>query len=1177
MTRLLLVAGWAVLASGDARAQGQAPPSYAKDVRPFLVKYCVECHNAKTFKAGLDLETYKAMKDGSDRGAVVIPGKPDESSLVILAEGKKQPRMPPKKANRHPKPAEVVVLRAWVKTGARDDTGDVKVAIPSIKPRSGATAPVQAVAYAPDGTMLVAAHGKKLAIIDSGDGTKRLDLDPAVDSDITALAFRPDGKQLALAFGRPGINGSVAVFTLDSTHGKSSRDWIQPAAHSDMVLDLAFSPDGSVLASCGYDTRIKLFDTATGKERHTLKDHSDSVYGVSFSPDGKLLASGAADRAVKVWDVAAGKLRYTLSESTDWVYAVAWNASGDRLAAGGVDRSIRVWQTGAEKGRIAKSVFAHEGAITRLVYGRGGKVLYSIGEDRQAKAWDAAQMIERKVYAPQAEMPLALAARPDARQLALGRHDGVVVLVDEATGKVQSQLRLAEAKRATAGTQALLAKNDKLPTPQVTSKSPDSGQRGRTIRLVLHGKNLDAISAIAAAHPGFKGVLLPGDRSATTLSAELFFPATTPAGVYPLTLRGPAQSISIPFTVDLFPSSAEQEPNDSPGRGQKIALPATIIGSVGKAGDADYFRFEAQKGQQIGVQVVAAALGSKLDPFLHLTDSDDRQLAESSNGLLGHVFEKPGTYTLGIRDRQLRGGSDYAYRLHLGDIPIVTALFPLGLQRGTETELLIDGVHLGGITRRRIKAPMEAPLGSKLPVNLATPLGPPLGNSQVIVGEFAEISSPGKISVPGTANGRLRQPGQADLWSFQTRKGQRLIVEVEARRLGSPLDSFIEILDARDQPIPRATLRSLAKTFVTFRDHDSQNVGIRIDAWDELAVNDFILVGNELLKIKDLPPNPDADCTFFNDRGQRIGFLDTTPTHHSMGTPMYRVEVHPPGAKFPANGFPVVTLFHRNDDGGPGLGRDSRLTFDAPADGDYRVRIGDSRGQAGVDYCYRLTVRTPRPSFNVSFSPTSPKVFKGEAVPIAVTAERTDGYEGEIAIALENLPKGFTAPRTTIPAGENSTVFALFAEPGATQPDKSYSIKLVATAAIDGKDVTRTVAGGVPTLAAPEDLVTTTEQNEVAVMPGGQTRLNVSIERRNNFKGRVPLEVRGLPHGVRVLDIGLNGILVTENEKQRTIVIYAEPWVRETAHPFVVLARREGTNAEHAARSVLLRVVGARK
>ena len=72
----------------------------------------------------------------------------------------------------------------------------------------------------------------------------------------------------------------------------------------------------------------------------------------------------------------------------------------------------------------------------------------------------------------------------------------------------------------------------------------------------------------------------------------------------------------------------------------------------------------------------------------------------------------------------------------------------------------------------------------------------------------------------------------------------------------------------------------------------------------------------------------------------------------------------------------------------------------------------------------------------------------------------------------------------------------------------------------------------------------------------------------------MPLDVRGLPHGVRVLDIGLNGILITEKEASRAIQIYAEPWVQPAEHPIVVLAKREGKNTEHAAKSVLLRIAG---
>src|SRR5262249_18737899 len=149
----------------------------------------------------------------------------------------------------------------------------------------------------------------------------------------------------------------------------------------------------------------------------------------------------------------------------------------------------------------------------------------------------------------------------------------------------------------------------------------------------------------------------------------------------------------------------------------------------------------------------------------------------------------------------------------------------------------------------------DAAPGTRLPVPLIPRNGEPLGNPTVVVGEFPEVLNPekGPLPAPATANGRITEPGAVATWRFAAKKGERLLLEVNARRLGSPLDSVIEILDARGHPLPRATLRCLAKTYVTFRDHDSSSPGIRIEAWNELAMNDYLLVGGELVRIRDLP------------------------------------------------------------------------------------------------------------------------------------------------------------------------------------------------------------------------------------------------------------------------------------------------------------------------------------
>jgi hypothetical protein len=1004
--------------------------------------------------------------------------------------------------------------------------------------------------------VLAAGGHREVLLIDvaGGDVVAR---PPGQLEKVTAVAFSADGRHLAVAGGVPGTEGEVRLYALPPGGMPEELPEHSLAAHADLIYALAFSPDGQVLATAGYDRLIKLWDVAAGRALRTLKDHSDTVYGLAFSPDGKLLVSASADRAVKVWDAATGGRLAALADATDWVYAVAWSPDGRHVAAAGVDRSIRVYEVAGVQTHLVHSVFAHAGPVTRLVYSADGRTLYSLSEDRTVKAWNAAGMTERTVYPKQPEAPLALAVRPDHKQLAVGRYDGALVLLDEATGKVQAQPLPVVPK-----------------PPQPMKLSPASGRRGQTARVTFEGNHLDGVAEVIASAPGITGKVVPGSAGPHAVQADVTLPSALPAGIYQLGVKTAAGAAQLPFAVDLFAATPEAEPNDSPSTGQQITLPATVAGALQRPGDVDFYRFEARAGEQVGVQVVATGTGPKFDPLLKLTDATGRVLAESAGGVLGYTCDKAGTYALGIRDRDFRGGPTVTYRLQVGPVPVVTGIYPLGLRRGTEADIRLEGVNLGDARSVKVKVPADAAVGSRLPVAVSTPDGPPLGSPTVVVGEFPDVVSGrcDELPVPGTANGSIDRPGATEEWRFAAKKGHRLILEVHARRLGSPLDSYMEILDAPGRPLPRAVLRCLSRTYTTFRDHDSSGPGIRLESWNDLAMDDYLYVGGELIRILRLPYNPDDDCQFYSLHGQRVGFLGTTPTHHSLGTPMYKVSVHPPGTTFPPNGQPVFTIPYRNDDGGPGYGKDSLLVFDPPADGDYRVRVGDSRGEGGRAYAYRLTVRPPRPGYTVSFSPTAPAVWKGGAVPVTVNADRIDGFDGPIAVRLQNLPPGFSAPATTIPAGENSTTFALWADATAGTPAKAPPLKLLATANIGGAEVNHEATGGVPQAVAPGDLVTTTEQSEVTVRPGEQATLTVKVERRNGFAGRVPLDVRGLPHGVHVLDIGLNGILITERESVRTVVIRCEPWVEPTGHPFVVLARSERKNTEHAAKSVLLKV-----
>ncbi len=135
----------------------------------------------------------------------------------------------------------------------------------------------------------------------------------------------------------------------------------------------------------------------------------------------------------------------------------------------------------------------------------------------------------------------------------------------------------------------------------------------------------------------------------------------------------------------------------------------------------------------------------------------------------------------------------------------------------------------------------------------------------VVVAEGPQVAEvepndvPGKaarLAVPGGISGRIDKDGDVDLVRFHARKGERLIVEVFGRRLGTALDSVLEILDLDGHPLPRAVLRPVTQTEVAFRDHNATVPGIRLTTWNNLAVNDVVLFGREVARIQALPAIP---------------------------------------------------------------------------------------------------------------------------------------------------------------------------------------------------------------------------------------------------------------------------------------------------------------------------------
>jgi hypothetical protein len=132
---------------------------------------------------------------------------------------------------------------------------------------------------------------------------------------------------------------------------------------------------------------------------------------------------------------------------------------------------------------------------------------------------------------------------------------------------------------------------------------------------------------------------------------------------------------------------------------------------------------------------------------------------------------------------------------------------------------------------------------------------------------------------------------------------------------------------------------------------------------------------------------------------------------------------------------------------------DSLITAKLPADGAYYLHLGDTQHQGGPAYGYRLRISEPRPDFALRVVPSSINTHPGAATPITVYALRSDGFSGEIGLALKDAPKGFALSGARIPAGQDQVRLTLTAPPDPL--DEPVRLSLEGRGTLQGRPLRR--------------------------------------------------------------------------------------------------------------------------
>ncbi len=647
-------------------------------------------------------------------------------------------------------------------------------------------------------------------------------------------------------------------------------------------------------------------------------------------------------------------------------------------------------------------------------------------------------------------------------------------------------------------------------SPRLLYVMPAGGQAGSTVEITITGQDLDDAQGL---HFNFPGVTVerlgsekppPVDAKAKKPSAlgkpmpaqvshrfKITLPSSAPVGIQDVRVVTKS-GVSNPraFVVGDGHELLEKEPNNDVGQAQRADLNSTVHGVILQPTDVDYFLFQGKKGQRIVISCLTTSIDSKLPAVLDLYSISGTLLGsnrgyQGNDAVLDAMLPDDGDYYVRLHGfTYTQGGPDFFYRLTIGTSPWIDAVFPSIVEAGKESVVTVIGRNL----------PEGRPVGDMHPGGRAL-------ESIVLkvkpTAAAAGLALTGFVAPPASfADGfEVRLRGSAG-----SSNGYLLHVA------GSPV-----VKDDDGNDSPATAQRIQVPCVVAGRIEKKADVdwyAFSAKKGDALSIE---LFGDRLGSPMDLVLQlRNAKGTVITDQDDSIDIVSPQFFTQTSDPPRYR--------------------------------------FVPSADGEYHVMVTGKEAftHFGLRHLYHLRIAPEQPDFRLVAMPTSLISPEGVAVGRAgqqaytVYVQALDGFNSDITIMAEGLPKGVTFKSQIIPAGVKQTAVVVGA--AADAADWTGPIRLVGTASISGKKVTREARAA--TITWPVQQVTPTITrldrelvlavrdkppfslaatiDKIVVQPGERITIPVKLERlQPNFQTTVQVTSLAVPQGLVVQPLAL--------------------------------------------------------